>query len=291
VSSQASALAILWRGLFDDASLFPPADLAMPAAVAGHVRHSAAWYREMAGPFVCPDTRVAALRLALTAAGVPEIDLSLVVTGGAAGLEAAVDEVAADARLRLRAVEVPVRRDADTALGSAELADALDGTLLSGAAAYLEIPLADCGGDVLDTVAGHGYRAKLRTGGLDAGAFPGEDVLAGCLLALAERRLEFKCTAGLHHAVRQTASDTGLEQHGFLNVLLAVAAAMDGASRGEVAAVLADQDSGQVADRAAGLDPDQALLTRSMFTSFGTCSTDEPVADLVALGLAVSGGP
>jgi len=294
MTSQASAISILVRGLFDDASLFPPADLPMPAAVTGHARHHAAWYREMTGPFVCPDTRIGALRLALTAGAIPEIDLSLIVTGGSGGLEAAVDEVAADPRLRLRAVEVPVGRDAGadagtgTAQGAAELADALDGTLLSGAAAYLEIPLPDCAADVLDTVAGHGYRVKLRTGGVEAGAFPGEDVLARCLLALAEHRLAFKCTAGLHHAVRQSASDTGLEHHGFLNLLLAVAAAMDGAGHGDIAAVLADRDSGQVAARAATLDLDQALLTRSMFASFGTCSTDEPVADLVALGL-VSG--
>jgi hypothetical protein len=286
MTSQASASSILLRGLFDDASLFPPADLPMPAAVTGHARHHAAWYREMTGPFVCPDTRIGALRLALTAGGIPEIDLSLIVTGGAAGLEAAVDEVAADPRLRLRAVEVPVRRDTDTAQGTAELADALDATLLSGAAAYLELPLADCAGDVLDTVAGHGYRVKLRTGGADAAAFPGADALAGCVLALAEHRLAFKCTAGLHHAVRQTDAGTGLEHHGFLNVLLAVAAALDGASRDDIAAVLADQDPGRIAGQAAGLDPDQALLIRSMFASFGTCSTDEPVADLVALGLA-----
>jgi hypothetical protein len=286
MSSPASALTILLRGLFDDASLFPPAKLPMPAAVAGHAAHHAAWYREMTGPFVCPDTRIGALRLALTTAGVPEIDLSLVVTGGAAGLEAAVDEVARDPRLRLRAVEAPVRRDVDTALGAAELADALDGTLLAGAAAYLEVPLADCAGDVADIVAGHGYRLKLRTGGLDASAFPGEDVLAGCLLALAEHRLAFKCTAGLHHAVRWTASDTGFEQHGFLNVLLGVAAALDGAQHGDVAGVLADRDSGQVAGQISALSPDQAWLIRGTFTSFGTCSTDEPVADLVALGLA-----
>jgi hypothetical protein len=285
VSSQISAFAILCRGLFDDASLFPPAGLPMPAAVAGHAGHHAAWYREMAGPFVCPDARIGALRLALTAAGMPEIDLSLIVTSGAAGLEAAIDVLAADPRLRLRAVEAPVSRGLDAAQGAAELADALDRTLLSGAAAYLEIPLADCAGDVLDLVAGHGYRAKLRTGGLDAAAFPGEDVLAGCLLELAEHRLAFKCTAGLHHAVRQTASDTGLAQHGFLNVLLAVGAAMAGADHGEVAAVLADTDPARVAAQVSALSPEQALLIRSAVSSFGTCSTDEPVADLVALGL------
>ena len=52
--------------------------------------------------------------------------------------------------------------------------------------------------------------------------------------------MPFKCTAGLHHAVRHRAADTGFEHHGFLNVLLAVAAALTGEDAGEVAAELAD---------------------------------------------------
>jgi hypothetical protein len=41
----------IFGGLFDDASLFPPASLPMADAVAGHLRHQAAWYREMFGPY------------------------------------------------------------------------------------------------------------------------------------------------------------------------------------------------------------------------------------------------
>ena len=59
----------VFRGLFDDASLFPPASLAMADAVAGHLRHQAAWYREMSGPLVCADTKITELSAALTAAG------------------------------------------------------------------------------------------------------------------------------------------------------------------------------------------------------------------------------
>lgn len=293
MNNQTAVISCLLRGLFDDASLFPPGDLPMPTAVAGHVRHLAAWYGDMAGPFVCPETRIAELRTVLTAANVPEIDLSLVVTGGAQALQAAVESVAADPRLRLRAVEVPARRDAEPEQAVAELVAALDQTLLAGAVGYIEVPLASladdtAAGDLLGPIAGHGYRPKLRTGGVTAAAFPGERALAAGLHAVTSRHLPFKCTAGLHHAVRHAAADTGFEHHGFLNVLLAVAAALDGAEVDEVAAVLADSDSGQVASRLSTLEEDQARMVRSYFTSFGTCSTDEPVADLVALGL-VSG--
>jgi hypothetical protein len=81
------------------------------------------------------------------------------------------------------------------------------------------------------------------------------------------------------------AADTGFEHHGFLNVLLAAAAAADGAAAQEVAAVLARLDGGAVAAGIAGLDPLDADRVRDLVVSVGTCSTDEPVADLVALGL------
>jgi len=290
MTSQASAISILVRGLFDDASLFPPADLPMPAAVTGHARHHAAWYREMTGPFVCPDTRIGALRLALTAGAIPEIDLSLIVTGGSGGLEAAVDEVAADPRLRLRSVEVPTGLGAaagqdQAARAVAEVVAALDAVPLAGAAGYIEIPLTARGDDILGPIEEHRYRAKLRTGGQAAAAFPDEPALAAALVELADRRLPFKCTAGLHHAVRHAAADTGFEHHGFLNLLLAVAAAADGAPAQDVASVLAGLDGGEVAAGIAGLDPLDADRVRALFISVGTCSTDEPVADLVALGL------
>jgi hypothetical protein len=276
----------LLRGLFDDASLFPPTSLAMPDAVAGYVRHHGAWYQAMTGPFVCPEARIGDLRISLTAANIAEIDLSLVVTGGAEAVDSAVESVATEPRLRLRAVEVPARRDADPLTAVTEVVDALDRTLLAGAAGYVEVPVAALSGGVLDAVAARGYRPKLRTGGVTAAAFPDEAALAAALCAVTDLRVAFKCTAGLHHAVRHAADDTGFEHHGFLNVLFAVAATLRGADQGHVAAVLGDHDAENVADQVAGIGPDEAAMVRSLFTSFGTCSTDEPVADLAALGLA-----
>jgi hypothetical protein len=269
-----------FRGLFDDASLFPPASLTMVDAVAGHVRHQAAWYGPMSGPFVCPDTRLGQLSVVLTAAGIAELDLALVLPGGAGGLAAAADAVFADPRLRLRAVELPVGTDS-----AADVVAAVDATPLQGASSFLELPIAQVDARAIQVITDHRQLVKLRTGGDDAAAFPDEVTLARSLTVLADARQPFKCTAGLHHAVRHRAAGTGFEHHGFLNVLLGVRAALDGGSEADVAAVLADQDAGQVARAVADLDDDQAAEVRSLFTSFGTCSTDEPVTDLVTLGL------
>jgi hypothetical protein len=275
----------IFGGLFDDASLFPPASLPMADAVAGHLRHQTAWYREMSGPFVCADTKITELSATLTAAGVAELDLALVLPGGAAGLDAAVDGVFADPRLRLRAVELPAAARENTTSAVADVAAVLDRTPLAGAAAFIEVPARDFTTAVAHAVDDHRYLAKLRTGGTTANAFPDDQTLANCLVTLAQARLAFKCTAGLHHAVRHRAADTGFEHHGFLNVLLAVAAALDDASREQVAAELADRDAARVAAKISNLDVETVSSVRSLFTSFGTCSTDEPINDLATLGL------
>jgi hypothetical protein len=296
----------LLRGLFDDASLFPPASLKMTAAVAGHAKHAAAWYSAVCGPFVCAETRLGELRTVLQATGTAAIELSLVVTGGAAALPAALDAVAVDPRLRLRAVEVPADAAAagtDPVLAVTEVAQALDNSPLAAVTGYIELPLAILAAasssaasasaasasatarQLLTIADDRGYRLKLRTGGPTAASFPDEQTLAAALVVLADRRVPFKCTAGLHHAVRHTAADTGFEHHGFLNVLLAVAAASQGARPADVADVLAERDPMTVARQIGDLDGFAADDIRYLFTSFGTCSTDEPVQDLVALGL------
>lgn len=280
----------LLSGLLDDASLFPPGNLPMPRAVAEHVAYETAWFSDLTGPFVCPQTRLAELGTALTAAAVPWIDLSLVVTGGAAAVSAAADAVAADARLRLRAIEVPAATDDPPAQAITDVAAALDGIPLPGATGYIEFPLRaiadpDTAGPLLELAEQRGYRPKLRTGGVTMQAFPDEATLAGCLAAIVGRRVPFKCTAGLHHAVRHTAADTGFEHHGFLNVLLAVGAAIADAPVARIAAILAERDPAAVTASVRNVTPETGAEIRWLFDSFGTCSTEEPVADLVGLGL------
>ena len=280
----------LLHDLLDDASLFPPGNVPMPAAVAAHVGRESAWFSELTGPFVCPETRLTELGRALTAASIPWIDLSVVVTGGAAAVAAAIDAVAADPRLRLRAVEVPAAKGEEPAQALTDVAAALDQVPLAAATGFIEFPLAAIAdpagaGPLLELANQRGYRPKLRTGGVTREAFPGEETLAGCLAAVAGRRIPFKCTAGLHHAVRHTEAATGFEQHGFLNVLLAVGAAAADASVGEITAILAQRDPVSIAAAVLALDLEAAAEVRWLFTSFGTCSTDEPVADLVSLGL------
>jgi hypothetical protein len=164
------------------------------------------------------------------------------------------------------------------------------GGLAPGAGAYVEVPLTSVPDPTaspdwlaaLDEIAAEGLRLKLRTGGLDGSAFPTAPTLASAVDAALDRELPFKCTAGLHHAVRHRAADTGFEHHGFLNLLLATAAAWDGAGRDEVTRLLEERDAGTVAAAAAEGDLTSA---RRWFTSFGCCAVADPLGDLLALGL------
>jgi hypothetical protein len=120
---------------------------------------------------------------------------------------------------------------------------------------------------------------KFRTGGVTADAFPTSAELAASISAALDRELPFKCTAGLHHAIRQHDGETGFTHHGFLNVLAATRASLDG---GDARAALDQTDASQLL---AGLDDDALARTRRWFTSFGSCSILEPHDDLVELDL------
>ena len=124
-------------------------------------------------------------------------------------------------------------------------------------------------------------RLKFRTGGVEADLHPTASTLAAWIDAALDRETPFKCTAGLHRAVRHTSSE-GFEQHGFLNVLVATRHAFDGAAHDDVVALLERRDGTALATESHDLDLAGA---RRWFTSYGSCSVLEPLDDLITLGL------
>ncbi|MFB8236737.1 hypothetical protein ACFC58_09305 [Kitasatospora purpeofusca] len=272
----------LFQGLFDDAAVFPPGNLPVAEAVPAHLAHRAAPYADAVGPLLCGAGRLGELAAAVNApTGTaadgtgPRLRVGLVLPGGSSELGPALT---AAAPFVVAGVELATR-DAREAVA------ALDLLLPPDVPAAVELPRELLRGDgleeVLDVLVDSPYRAKFRTGGVVAGAFPDEAELAGFLAGCAQRGLPYKCTAGLHHAVRHTDPATGFEHHGFLNVLLAAAETDPKAA----AEVLAERSGEVLAEAVRSLTDRQVTVIRNSFTAFGTCSIAEPLDDLAALGL------
>ncbi len=279
-----STVPALFRRLVDDAAMFPPGDLPLAEAVAAHRAHRTSPYADLVGPFVCTDEDLMKVAAEAARAGDEPLEVTVVITGGAGGIEPAVRYGDRSADITVSAVEVRLRNEDDLSRNALRVVRACD-DCLDEENAYVEVGLDGAWERALDVVADAGYAAKLRTGGLDASLFPAEGQVAAFITACLDREVAFKCTAGLHNAVRHTAADTGFEHHGFLNVLLATRASLDGGSQDEVAAVLANRDGERLAAQARELSEDQAAGTRRWFTSFGSCSIDEPRHDLTTLKL------
>ncbi|MEP6599515.1 MAG: hypothetical protein ABJB98_08740 [Actinomycetota bacterium] len=272
----------LFAGLLDDAAMFPPEDAPLGEALQGHAVHRSAWYRDMVGSFVCTAARIPALAEAVARRRLGLLRVTLIVPQG---LDF-VGDMLASARemdvLDVVVVEVP--------LGAHRIETAIDRLRdLAGPSttASLEIPVRTVTEKQVHKLAQTGIRLKLRTGGTTIDAFHTEEELARPLVLCAAERQAFKCTAGLHHAVRHTARSL-FEHHGFLNLALAARVA---ASSGSVAAtreLLAQREPRRIAYLVGELTVSDVHAIRALFTSFGTCSVLDPVTDLVDLGLLVA---
>ncbi|MFB9449792.1 hypothetical protein Dvina_01295 [Dactylosporangium vinaceum] len=260
-----NAVPPLLTTLVDDAAVFPPGSATLADAIPAHEAHRQSWYAQLIGPLL-----------------VPVADREAVPPGTAIGL---IGEPPPDLAPSVRQVECPVaKRGEDPLPGIERMAPLIrkNGMLQW----YLEVPLAwglMTGLDAIAALRGDGLpvAAKFRTGGLAAELFPTPVELAAVICACRDRDLPFKLTAGLHHAVRHTDAETGLVHHGFLNILAAVLAAVDSAEPGDLALLLASTEGHPLAD----LVRPQLHRERPLWVGFGSCSVQDPVGDLVTLGL------
>lgn len=280
-----------YAALVDDAAMFPPGDQPLERAVPDFLARRDQPWAGLVGSFVIGDHRLGDARALLTGAE-PAVPLSVVIGAGAGGLAPAASIVEKLPGARLAALEVTLRDPDDLAGNVRRVVAALDEALDLGlvddeVAVHVELPQEPPSAGWLaaaDEVAAAELRLKLRTGGVETDLFPRAGTLAAWIDAALDRETPFKCTAGLHHALRHTDPETGFEHHGFLNVLAATRAALDG---GAVTETLEERDAATLL--AALPDSDTLGRTRRWFTGFGSCSVLEPLDDLRALGLLGEG--
>jgi hypothetical protein len=206
--------------------------------------------------------------------------------------------LAAHPQAALQALEIPLPKPG----GADEIAKRVEelAPLVNGYRVFLELPPGETSfrEELAAMIAALGhYRLpfwglKLRIGGTVPGAFPSTFTVAEVLAMVRDHRVPIKFTAGLHHPLRHWNNDLGAHMHGFINVLMAAMFAH--ACRlplKNIEAILADERSknfvfnGNVA-RWLDLPIRTELVEdlRRLIVGFGSCSVDEPLHDLRALG-------
>ena len=300
-SNSTDARHVLFEGLVDYAGLFPPAALSMTDAVANYASYLGSDRRWALGKFVLPVVRLAEFELAARGAfGGVACDLALVAGKDFSADVRATDEFARRAAFfaTVGAIEVKAATFAEIdaiARGVALLRSSLAGDF----DAYVEVPVAEDPAPLIDFLAARGLRAKVRTGGVEAGAFPTTAQVARFISRCVVRGVTFKATAGLHHAIRgeyaltyDAASERGT-MFGFLNVFLATLFARQGLGAVETRALLEEREASSIVFSAAGISWRGHSVSAEAVgrgraesvTSFGSCSFAEPIADLSSLGL------
>lgn len=283
----------LLRHLIDDAAIFPPGELPLASAVTQHVDYRRTEASGLVGPLIVR------AELVPTVAGLIDSDrlehpLDLIAITRPPGVGELVREANLHPQLRLVGIELFVAADVDAidqlAARLEELRRVSD--LSDRCRVAIELPRFGSEGCTLaawtaavESVARHGFDLKFRLGGTSADAFPDEGEVAQAISASVAKNLPFKCTAGLHRALRHRDPRTGFEHHGFLNILLATAVAERGGDEAEIIDALTLRDEKAMVARVLGLDRDHAHSVREHFLSYGSCSVTEPLDDLVTLGL------
>jgi hypothetical protein len=141
--------------------------------------------------------------------------------------------------------------------------------------------------------AGDGVGAKLRTGGLVAEAIPTAQQIAHVLITCRDAGVPLKCTAGLHHPVRQYRGEVSAKMHGFINVFgAAMLAHVEKLSPSQLSLVLNEEHPDRFNFDERGFHwhvyevkaDEVAAARQSAIISFGSCSFDEPREELRQLG-------
>ena len=273
-----------WRGFFDDASVLPGVNRPLADALGAHESRRGQWWGPLVGSLVVPDDRLAQVDPAEHA----DLPVTVLATSGA-GAVVGIAHVAARRGLSTAGVWVTLRDPDDLTTNARRVVAAVDAARSEGLAeevpVTVELPSTPAEGGWLraaDELAAAELRLGLRTLGGEAGPTPDAATFAGWIDAALDRETPFCCPAGLRHAVRYRDRETGVEHHGFLNVLLATRRAFDGAARDEVAGLLTDHYPNDLVALARQSD---LAGVRRWFVSAGTTRVTGARDDLVALGL------
>jgi hypothetical protein len=287
----------LLAGAIDYAGLFPPSQLSMADAVVNYAKYRASEDNWMLGRFVVPVARLDELR---------EMASQFVEReGNPWPISALAAEDIYDTLKRLNSFNE--RHSGGFLVDSLEVkansVSKIENTvdaLPEGITAFFEIGLGSNFAELIATLAIDRQQAKIRTGGVTSDEFPrSRDVIRFVRTCLAGN-VPFKATAGLHHPLRcfrpLTYAENGPSgtMHGFLNLFLMTGFARE-SYKPDMLEELMEEEFSEVFhfdEQGITWRGDNTLsvwqierLRRLGVQSFGSCSFEEPIEDLKALGL------
>ena len=293
------SIRLLLNEIIDYAGLFPPSQVSMSEAVLNYATYRNSNYGWMLGRFILPAVRLdefyESAKEFLPKGRESEWRLSAL----------AGEDVSAT----IRTINEFNRKHSDRVICDvlevkAATVSKIENTMAAlpkSITPYFEV--APVGRTFVDLVATLGIkrlRAKLRTGGVTRDDFPTSRDIIRFVRTCMAANVPFKATAGLHHPIRcfkplTYAPDAPQgTMHGFLNVLLMTGFARESFRVSLLEEVMEEEFEEVFEFTEAGVNwRGTNLLTLSHIAqlrlkgmhSFGSCSFDEPVADLQELGI------
>jgi hypothetical protein len=289
---------VLLTGIIDYAGLFPPSQLSMEEAVINYATYRSSSFNWMLGRFVVQSARLDEF---LEAAN------DLLPRGGSNPWRLAVT-AGEDINETIKAV-----RDFNRAHSQRVIADVLEvkantvskidntvALLPEGITAYFEIATGEALPDLVMALSLKGQKAKLRTGGVTPDAFPSSKQIIRFVRTCMAANVPFKATAGLHHPIRCFKPLTYAPNapqgtmHGFLNLLMMAGFARESYRVSYLEELMEEEFEEAFHFSELGVDwrDGHSLTTAQLgwlrqkgMHSFGSCSFDEPIVDLEAMGL------
>jgi hypothetical protein len=302
-----SSVRALFDHFLDYAGLFPPARLPLEESVRNYAGYRQGPQHWMLGRFICPAARLVELGPLIEKLFSPTQPLPIAVIGtGAKTWREFEESIHADRHAmdvatsklggrigievyEVRAPEEEIRTDslyrAATELRLPMFVE-VPAAHAARVSAYVTV-IADLRRAHADIRGG----IKIRCGGLESAAFPSAQQIAHAIVSCRNSQVPIKFTAGLHHAMRWFDRGIDVWCHGFLNVFAAgLLAWSQGLGSAQVQSILEEEDARAFRFDEQGFSWQENMAgiaeiggARKWLTSFGSCSWDEPLADLRAL--------
>ncbi|MEP6850671.1 MAG: hypothetical protein ABI999_17570 [Acidobacteriota bacterium] len=288
----------LLTGAIDYAGLFPPSQLSMSEAVVNYALNRSGQHNWMLGRFVLPVARLSEFL---------DIGSHYFAHAGQRGWHLSVlagenvnDTIRQIVNFNEQNAPNVVIDSLEIKANSVSKIENTVAILPPGLTTYFEIGMGENFLDLVSTLAVRKQRAKIRTGGVVPEDFPKSSEAIKFVRACVAANVPFKATAGLHHPIRcfrpLTYSPTGPKgtMHGFLNLFLMTGFARKSYKKKRLEELMEDEfdevfrfEEPRITWREDNILDifDIQQLRIAGITSFGSCSIDEPVADLQGLGI------